>query len=109
MFQQRTPLIVIGGGGHNGDVHSLQLIYPGVVDLREDQLIVQTNGVIAAAIKRFGHKDVRYIGALENAAAALRDYVRPGDLVLTLGAGTVSRVSDQLLELLRQRSEAKSV
>jgi UDP-N-acetylmuramate-alanine ligase len=39
----------------------------------------------------------------------LRDYVQPGDLVLTLGAGTVSRVSDQLLELLRERSEAKSV
>jgi len=26
-----------------------------------------------------------------------------------LGAGTVSRVSDQLLELLRERAEAKSV
>jgi UDP-N-acetylmuramate-alanine ligase len=46
---------------------------------------------------------------LENAAAALRDHVQPGDLVLTLGAGTVNRVSDQLLELLRERSEAKGV
>ena len=44
---------------------------------------------LTAAIKLFGHKDVRYVGALENAAAALRDHVQPGDLVLTLGAGTV--------------------
>jgi UDP-N-acetylmuramate-alanine ligase len=39
----------------------------------------------------------------------LRDHVQAGDLVLTLGAGTVSRVSDQLLALLRDRSEAKTV
>jgi UDP-N-acetylmuramate--alanine ligase len=64
---------------------------------------------LTTAIKRFGHKDVRYVGALENAAGALRDHVQPGDLVLTLGAGTVSRVSDQLLGLLRERSEAKTV
>jgi UDP-N-acetylmuramate-alanine ligase len=49
------------------------------------------------------------VGALEDAPEALRDHVQPGDLVLTLGAGTVSRVSDQLLALLRERSEAKGV
>src|SRR5712664_3457087 len=75
----------------------------------EDPIEGTTAETLTAAIKRFGHKDVRYVGALENAAAALRDHVQPGDLVLTLGAGTVSRVSDQLLELLRERTEAKSV
>jgi UDP-N-acetylmuramate--alanine ligase len=64
---------------------------------------------LTGAIKRFGHKDVRYIGLLENAATMIRDHVKPGDLVVTLGAGTVSRVSDQLLSLLRERSEAKAV
>ncbi len=75
----------------------------------EDPIEGTTAETLTAAIKRFGHKDVRYIGALENAASALRDHVQPGDLVLTLGAGTVSRVSDQLLGLLRERSEAKGV
>jgi UDP-N-acetylmuramate--alanine ligase len=70
----------------------------------EDPIEGTTAETLTAAIKRFGHKDVRYIGALENAAATLRDYVQPGDLVLTLGAGTVSRVSDQLLELLGEKS-----
>jgi UDP-N-acetylmuramate--alanine ligase len=64
---------------------------------------------LTAAIKRFGHKDARYIGALENAAPALRDYVQSGDLVVTLGAGTVNRVSEQLLGLLSEQNQVKAV
>jgi UDP-N-acetylmuramate--alanine ligase len=75
----------------------------------EDPIEGTTAETLTAAIKRFGHKDVRYIGALENAATTLRDYVQPGDLVLTLGAGTVSRVSDQLLELLGEKSGPPAV
>ena len=43
-----------------------------------------TADALIAAIKRFGHKDVNYIGSLENAASTLREYVQPGDLVFTL-------------------------
>jgi UDP-N-acetylmuramate--alanine ligase len=75
----------------------------------EDPIEGTTAETLTAAIKSYGHKNVRYIGALDNAASALRDHAQPGDLVLTLGAGTVSRVSDQLLTLLRERSEAKTV
>ena len=67
-----------------------------------------TAEALTEAIKRFGHKDVRHIGSLDGAAATLREHVQPGDLVLTLGAGTVSRVSDQLLGLLRERAESTS-
>jgi UDP-N-acetylmuramate--alanine ligase len=67
-----------------------------------------TAETLTNAIKRFGHKDVRYVGPLENAAETLRDQVQAGDLVITLGAGTVNRVSEQLLTLLRERSEATS-
>ena len=59
---------------------------------------------LTEAIKRFGHKDARHIGSLESAAVMLREHVQPGDLVLTLGAGTVSRVSDQLLALLKENA-----
>ena len=75
----------------------------------EEPLEGVTAEALTEAIKSFGHKDVHHIGSLEGAAATLRDQVQPGDLVLTLGAGTVSRVSEQLLSMLRERSEAKTV
>jgi len=75
----------------------------------EDPIEGVTSESLTNAIKSFGHKDVHYIGALDNAATTLRDYVQPGDLVLTLGAGTVNRVSEQLLTLLRTQAQVKSV
>jgi UDP-N-acetylmuramate--alanine ligase len=71
----------------------------------EDPIEGVTAESLTAAIKRFGHKDVRYIGPLDEAAAIIKEQVQPGDLVITLGAGTVNRVSEQLLNLLRERSE----
>jgi UDP-N-acetylmuramate--alanine ligase len=85
---------------NNADVLFITDIYAA----SEDAIEGVTAETLTLAIKRFGHKDVRYIGPLENAAPALRDYVQPGDLVLTLGAGTVNRVSDLLLTLLHEQS-----
>ncbi len=59
--------------------------------------------VLTSRIKSYGHKQAVYIGALENAPQLLYNYVREGDLVITLGAGTVHRAGDQLLALLRGR------
>ena len=42
------------------------------------------------------------LATLESAAAALVDRARPGDLVLTLGAGTVTQVGPDVLALLRE-------
>src|SRR5499425_3040969 len=82
---------------NNADVLFITDIYAA----SEDPIEGVDSEALTAAIKRFGHKDVNYLGALDNAASILRDHVQPGDLVLTLGAGTVNRVSDQLLFLLR--------
>ena len=57
--------------------------------------------VLTRRIKSYGHKNAEYIGALENAPAIMAEAVREGDLVITLGAGSVHRSGDQLLELLR--------
>jgi len=57
--------------------------------------------VLTGRIKSYGHKDAEYVGAVENAAGVLRGIVREGDLVITLGAGSVNRVGDGLLALLR--------
>ena len=90
---------------NNADVLFITDIYAA----SEEPIEGVTSEALSMAIKRFGHKDVNYVGALDNAAPALRDYVQPGDLVLTLGAGTVNRVSDQLFNLLQEQSQARSV
>src|SRR4029453_4856050 len=77
---------------NNADVLFITDIYAA----SEDPIEGVTPEAWPAAGERFGHKDVNYIGALANAASILRDHVQPGDLVLTLGAGTVNRVSEQL-------------
>ena len=63
--------------------------------------------VLTERIKSYGHKNAEYVGAVENAAEILCENVREGDLVITLGAGSVHRVGDQLLALLREQGSAQ--
>ena len=64
--------------------------------------------VLTERIKSYGHKNADYIGALDNAAGILRENVREGDLVITLGAGSVHRAGDRLLGMLRGSQAAQS-
>lgn len=59
--------------------------------------------VLTDRIKSYGHKQAEYIGKLEGAAESLLSVVHEGDLVITLGAGSVHRSGDQLLALLKDR------
>jgi UDP-N-acetylmuramate--alanine ligase len=58
--------------------------------------------ILTGRIKSYGHKNAEYIGDLGGGAEKLADIVRDGDLVITLGAGSVHRAGDQLLALLRE-------
>ena len=64
--------------------------------------------VLTGRIKSYGHKNAEYVGAVENAPKVLSETVRDGDLVITLGAGSVHRAGDQLLALLRGESVAQT-
>ena len=48
-------------------------------------------------IKEHGHKDVRYADNAQAVIATLLDTIAPGDLVLTLGAGDVYKVGEDLV------------
>ena len=68
-----------------------------------------TAEVLTDNIKRYGHKNVNYLGKIETAAEAVIPQLQEGDLVITLGAGNVTRLSDEILELLKEeRSEVMS-
>src|SRR5947209_5040897 len=74
----------------------------------EDPIPGITAEVLTEAIKRYGHKNAQYIGPLEGAPETLRDQLREGDMLITLGAGTVNRAGDKVLSLLREQGEAKA-
>jgi UDP-N-acetylmuramate--alanine ligase len=60
-----------------------------------------TAEVLTENIRKYGHKNASYIGDVETAAAKVTEGLQPGDLVITLGAGSVTRLSDEILERLR--------
>jgi UDP-N-acetylmuramate--alanine ligase len=55
---------------------------------------------LAAAIAASGHPSARFAGPVGEAAAAAAASARPGDLILTLGAGSVTRGADVALARL---------
>lgn len=52
--------------------------------------------------------NARYVGDLDQAAAALIAAAQPGDVVLTLGAGDGDRVGEKLIDMTSQKSEVSS-
>jgi UDP-N-acetylmuramate--alanine ligase len=57
---------------------------------------------LADAIRAHGHREVRFAANLDDVLAALVATARPGDLVVTLGAGSISQVGGRLLEALAE-------
>ncbi|MBK9216282.1 MAG: UDP-N-acetylmuramate--L-alanine ligase [Chloracidobacterium sp.] len=61
-----------------------------------------TAEALANNIEKSGHKGVSYIGPVEGAADMVVPALRPGDLVITLGAGSVTRLSDEIVVKLQE-------
>ena len=56
--------------------------------------------MLAGAIRDAGHKNVFYFASMREGIEKLIREARPGDAVLTIGAGSVSRASNELVVLL---------
>jgi UDP-N-acetylmuramate--alanine ligase len=59
--------------------------------------------ILTDNIRKFGHKNAIYIGDLETAAERVVPQLESGDLVITLGAGTVTRLSDEIIAALASK------
>jgi UDP-N-acetylmuramate--alanine ligase len=49
-------------------------------------------------VDAMGHGDVRYAGGLTGAVDMLKNLLKPGDVLITLGAGDVNTVGEQILK-----------
>src|SRR5215469_2528938 len=62
---------------------------------------------LAKAIRGAGHKNVHYSRSLPEATEYLLKQARPGDAILTIGAGSVSRASNDFITLLEAAHRAQ--
>ena len=68
-----------------------------------------TAAALAASIRQRTSAPVELIPALDDLPAAVAGLTRPGDLVLTLGAGSIGGVGDRILDAIRAaRKESRT-
>jgi UDP-N-acetylmuramate--alanine ligase len=82
-----------------------QVVVTGIYGAREDPRPGVTGGLITEAMVDLGAGSrARYVPDRLAAAAAIADLARPGDLLLTVGAGDVTELAEPILEALRARA-----
>ena len=61
---------------------------------------------LASAIRASARGGVRVVPSLDEIPATVAEFAREGDLVITLGAGSIGAIGEQILEALRNRPAA---
>jgi len=93
----RALLDEFAGAFGGADVLAVTGIYPA----GEAPIEGVTAGAVARALKTRGHPDVTLVEDLDAVAGWLRSRVKEGDMVITLGAGSVYRAGEAFLRLLQ--------
>jgi UDP-N-acetylmuramate--alanine ligase len=82
------------------------VVVTDVFPAREDPIPGITGRTIFDAVKSAGGRDVMYVEALSDVVGALRERLREGDVVLTLGAGSIETVGPELIASLKEAVHA---
>lgn len=80
------------------DVLFVTEIYPA----GEEEIPGVSGERLASTVRDAGHPDVTWVARKQDLAAQVRPVLRPGDFVITLGAGDIWKAGKELLELLDQ-------
>ncbi len=97
----RTHLLMdeFAGAFHQADSVHVVDIYPA----SEQPIEGVTAEALAGRIREHGHRSVRYAGSLEEGVSSVAGEARPGDAILTLGAGSIARAGELLLRKLKEK------
>jgi UDP-N-acetylmuramate--alanine ligase len=87
---------------HGADVLFLTDVYAA----GEQPIAGADSSSLASAIRAHGHRDVTHVPERAQLAAALAARVEPGDIVITLGAGSITQTGPELLVLLESGRSA---
>jgi UDP-N-acetylmuramate--alanine ligase len=81
---------------YDADILILTDIYPA----GEDRIEGVESKALFEGLREYGHKDVTYLANKKEILEHLLRIVSPGDLVITLGAGDIWQVSEELVKQL---------
>jgi len=83
--------------------HQADAVY--VMDIyaaSEEPMEGVTAEALAARMTAFGHRAAHYAGTMEKGMDAVAAEAKPGDAIVTLGAGSVSHAGEGILSRLRK-------
>jgi len=95
----RTRDLMEEFAGAFGDADSVQVL--DIYAASEKPIEGVTGEALAARVREVSGKLVSYAGSMEEAVVRLVADARPGDVIMTMGAGNVSAAGGMLLEGLR--------
>ena len=86
--------------------HADTLVLLDIYSAGETPIPGVTSEELAKSIRDAGHKNVFYYRSMQDAIEFLLREARPGDAIMTVGAGNVSRASNELVVLLGSDSDS---
>ena len=103
----RTQLLLkeFGGAFREAD----NLILTDVYSAGEEKISGVSGESILGEVLKQTNQAVSYIPKREDIAAAIKDQLSPGDLVITMGAGDIFKTGEELLELLKEDRKKKII
>jgi UDP-N-acetylmuramate--alanine ligase len=81
------------------------LVLTDIYGAREEPIEGVDGQLLVDLARRYGHRDVHYVAEKAELPAYLVGLTRPGDLVVTMGAGDVWRYGARFLDALTSREE----
>ncbi len=83
-----------GSSFDDADIAIITDVYPA----REEPIEGITGKIIADAAVHFGHKGIIYIPKLEDVQGELKKILESGDILITIGAGNIYKLSNEFLK-----------
>ena len=79
------------------------LVLTEIYGAREQPIEGVSGKMLADLTSRYGHRDVRFVADKDDVPDYLAEIARPGDLVITMGAGDIWKGGERFLDTLNER------
>lgn len=79
-----------------------QLVVTDIYPSREKPIEGVTGKLVADTAKNYGHKNVTYVENKADLPQKLKEITKPGDIIITMGAGDIYRYGEQFVELTKK-------